>query len=275
MTIRPTKWVLLLLAAIVAVGLYMIFHGASRNRRVVNVVGSTSIQPFAEILAEEFNSQGSIDVEVQGGGSTFGVTSALDGTADIGTCSRNLKDAERQQGLTPVTIAYDGLAVVVNPANGLDNLTRQQVRDIFIGKVTDWGQVGGQPGPIRVITREEGSGTREAFTGMIMGEHRISRGAITQPSNGTVKELVRNDPNAVGYMSLGIVEASPDLKALKIDGVKASLENVNLKTYKLVRPFLFVLNGKPSADAQKFIDYVLGPSGQAKLRQEGLIPAVP
>jgi phosphate transport system substrate-binding protein len=266
---------LLLLAVVVAAVLYMVFHGAGRNRRVVNVVGSTSIQPFAEILAEEFNSQGAIDVEVQGGGSTQGVTSALNGTADIGTCSRNLKDQEREEGLTPVTIAYDGLAVVVNPANGLDNLTRQQVRDIFTGTVTDWGQVGGQPGPIRVITREEGSGTREAFTGMIMGDHRISRKAITQPSNGTVKELVRHDPNAIGYMSLGIVEASPDLKALKIDGVVASVDNVTQKTYKLVRPFLFLVKGTPADDAQKFIDYVLGPSGQAKLRQEGLIPAAP
>lgn len=236
----------------------------------MSVIGSTSVQPFAEMLAEEFNrNNGDVRVEVQGGGSTAGIQAVANGIAQIGTCSRSLKPEET--GFTPITIARDGIAVVVNLANKVSNLSRHQIRAIYEGKITNWRDVGGTDQPIRLITREEGSGTREAFTHLVMGETRIAASAITQESNGAVKELVKNDPGAIGYMSLGLVHG--DLKALTVDGVKANAGDVINGTYPLVRPFLFVVKGTPDAAAQRFIDFVLSPPAQAMLEKEGLVRA--
>jgi phosphate transport system substrate-binding protein len=150
---------------------------------------------------------------------------------------------------------------------------------MFSGRIGNWKDVGGDDRPIRLITREEGSGTREAFVDLVMAagdkassgseEPRISRRALTQESNGAVRELVRHDPCAVGYMSLGLV--GDDLKMLTVDGVEPKLEHVRSGDYKLVRPFLFVIRGKPKPSAQSFIDFVLSVKGQQMLEKEGLV----
>jgi len=236
----------------------------------VSVVGSTSVQPFAEMLAEEFNrNNADVRVEVQGGGSTAGIQAVATGIAAIGMCSRALKPEET--GFTPITVARDGIAVVVNLANKVSDLTREQIRGIYEGKIANWKDVGGDDRPIRLITREEGSGTREAFAHLVMGDARIAASALTQESNGAVKELVKNDPGAIGYMSLGLVHG--DLKALTVGGVKANAEDVINGSYPLVRPFLFVVKGAPGAAAQRFIDFVLSPPAQAMLEKEGLVRA--
>ena len=236
----------------------------------VDVIGSNSVQPFAEILTEEFaHANKSLVVDVQGGGSTVGVQATLDGIADIGMCSRSIKAEELAQGLIPTTIAFDGLAIVIHPSNPLDNLKLAQVRNIFAGEIRDWSAVGGVNGPIRLIVREESSGTREAFMTLIMGKTRVSRKALNQDSNGAIKELVKADPAAIGFMSLGLV--TPEVKAIRIDDVKPTTQTVMSKKYPLVRPFLFVTLGRPTAGAQTFIDYVLSPAGQQILEKEGLV----
>jgi len=236
----------------------------------VDVIGSTSIQPFAEMLAEEFN-QGQRDfvVDVQGGGSTAGLQATANGVADVGMCSRALKPEEAEV-FQPVVIAKDGLAVVVHQANSIEGLSKEQIRQLFAGEVTNWSAVGGQERPVRLVTREEGSGTREAFTKLVMGKSRISRKALNQESNGAVMELVRHDPLAIGFMSLGVVP--PALKALKVDGVAATKEQVVAGKYPLVRPFLFVTKGPPDRNDALFIDFVLSPPGQKMLEREGLVP---
>ena len=222
------------------------------------------------MLAQEYNRKHPEEnVEVQGGGSTAGLQAVIEGIADIGTCSRSLKQEET--GFTPIVIARDGLAVVVHPSNPVDGLTKEQVRQIFSGDISSWNQVSGQNREIRLISREEGSGTREAFCKLVMEKARISRKAMTQESNGSVKELVKHDPVAIGYMSLGLVGG--ELKALKVDGVQALPEEVRSGKYPLVRPFLFVVRGTPKPQAQKFIDYVLSPEGQSILKKEGLVGA--
>jgi phosphate transport system substrate-binding protein len=222
------------------------------------------------MLAAEFN-KGHRDfvVDVQGGGSTAGLQAAANAVADIGMCSRALKpdEAEIFQG---VVIAKDGLAVVVHRSNPVDGLSRDQIRQLFAGEITDWKDVGGPDRPVRLVTREEGSGTREAFTKLVMVKSRISRKALNQESNGAVMELVRNDPLAIGFMSLGVVPQ--ELKALKVDGVTASKDQVVAGKYPLVRPFLFVTKGPPSPHAGAFIDFVLSPPGQQMLEREGLVP---
>jgi len=260
------SWVRLLTALLAAACV-----GCGRDKRgAVSVVGSTSVQPFAEELALEFQREHpGVYVEVQGGGSTAGLQAIASGIAQIGMCSRSLRPEEAQY--TGITIARDGLAVVVHPSNPVEGLSRAEIRSIFTGEVTNWKGAGGNDRPIWLITREEGSGTREAFVKMVMHEARISRRAMNQESNGAVKELVKHDPCAIGYMSLGLVGG--ELKVLAVDGVTPSTAEVMSQRYPLVRPFLFVLKGTPTPGAQQFIDFVLSPRGQQSLEKLGLVRA--
>ena len=246
--------------------------GRAKEGRSLNVVGSTSIQPFAELLAQEYMKKyPDRQVEVQGGGSTAGLQAASEGLADIGMCSRSLS-AEEAKTFTPIHIARDGLAIVVNNANPVNGLTMDQLRGLFSSTITNWKDVGGVDGPVWPITREEGSGTRESFMKLVMVEEHISRRALTQESNGAVKELVKGDPDAIGYMSLGLV--GNELKPLPVDGVAPTHDNVLNGSYTLTRPFLFVTVGSPSPAALEFISYVLSPEGQGILEREGLVSAL-
>jgi len=239
------------------------------SARSVSLLGSTSIQPFAEMLAERYSKDRPGEfVEVQGGGSPAGLQAAGSGLANIGMCSRSLT-AKESLVFTSILIARDGLALVVSPANPVVKLSVEQIRALFAGKVTNWSEVGGKDGPIRPITREEGSGTRESFVRLVMGNERISGRALTQESNGAVKELVMGDPAAIGYMSLGLV--GKDLKVVAVDGIQPTVENVLAGSYNLVRPLLFVTKGTATPAAQKFIDFVLSPEGQTMLASEGLV----
>jgi phosphate transport system substrate-binding protein len=265
-----TKW--LLTAAALILGLLVLSFGlGGRKQGALAVVGSTSIQPFAEMMAEEYQkSHPGQYVDVQGGGSTAGLQAVANGIAEVGMCSRALKPDET--GYAAVTLARDGLAVVVHPSNPVAGLSRTQIQSIFAGHsdFTNWTQVGGDDRPIRIITREEGSGTREAFQKLVMGKARIWRKALTQESNGAVKELVRHDPGAIGYMSLGLAAG---LKVLAVDGVEPSRASVVSGQYPLVRPFLFVTRGEPSDRARAFMAYVLSAPAQALLETEGLVRA--
>ena len=232
--------------------------------------GSTSVQPYAEVLAEEYMVlHHGYEIDVQGGGSAAGITAAQTGTADIGMSSRALKDAEKS--LWSVEIARDGLAIVVHPSNPIHNLTLDQVLGIYSASITDWSQLGGPKAKIHVITREEGSGTRSAFTDLVMGKIEITPKAIVQDSNGAVRQLVSDDPYAIGFISLGLV--NDQVKALQLAGIAATRENVENGSYKLSRPFLFICNGEPTGLAKEFIDFTLSAQGQQILVNEGLIPS--
>jgi len=255
---------------IVILGSILLCDGCGRtSASSVNLLGSTSIQPFAEMLAERYAKDfpGQF-VEVQGGGSTAGLQAAESGLANIGMCSRSLT-AKESLLFTPILIARDGLAIVVNPKNPVTSLSIEQLRALFAGRIANWNEVGGQGGPVRPITREEGSGTRESFVRLVMGNERISRRSLTQESNGAVKELVKGDPAAIGYMSLGLV--GPGLKAVAIEAAQPTVENVLAGRYHLVRPLLFVTKGAVNSATQKFIDFVLSPEGQSLLAKEGLV----
>lgn len=235
------------------------------------VAGSTSVQPYAEVLAEEFMVLNpDTEIDIQGGGSSAGITAAQTHSAAIGMSSRALKDEEKS--LNCIEIARDGLVLIVNPKNPIQNLTMAQIRDIYEAKITEWSQVGGVESKINIIAREEGSGTRSAFTELVMGETEITPKAIVQDSNGSVRQLVSDDPNAIGFISLGLV--NDKVKALHLDGIEASRENIMNGSYSLSRPFLFVTNGEPTDLAEQFIEFTLSVEGQKLLSNEGLIPAV-
>ena len=244
--------------------------GGAGGSSALTIAGSTSVQPFAEKWAEAYGTKHpGVQINVQGGGSTAGVKAANTGAAQIGTVSRELKADEK--GLNEIVVARDGIAVIVNPASGVSDLTLDQVRGIFAGTTKSWKELGGPDKPLTVITREEGSGTRGAFEELVMNKVRISTGALVQDSTGAVREMVHNDPAAVGYISLG--QVNDQIKAIKLAGVEAKEANVVAGKYPLVRPFLFVTKGEPTGAVKEFLDFVLSTEGQDLIRKEGLIPA--
>ncbi|MGE5509402.1 MAG: phosphate ABC transporter substrate-binding protein [Chitinophagales bacterium] len=232
------------------------------------LAGSTSVQPLAEALAEEFMAKNpGVRVQVQGGGSSAGISAAKSGAADIGTSSRELKPDEK--GLHEVKVALDGIAVVVHPKNSVKNLTSEQICKIYTGEITNWKQVGGKDAPIMVVTREAGSGTRGAFEELVMQKRSIFTKAIVQGSTGAVRSTVAQAPNSIGYISLGSLDET--VKAVSVNGVAASEENVKNKTYKIARPFLFLTRSQPAGLAKAFIDFALGKDGQ-KIVAEEFVP---
>ena len=259
-----------------ALGLTLCLLSACRAGTDVIVAGSTSVQPYAEVLAEEYAIlYPGNEIDVQGGGSAAGIMAAETGAANIGMSSRNLKDSE--QGLWSVEIAKDGLAVIVHPDNPIGDLTFEQVRDIYSGKIVNWSDLGGDRAKIHIITREEGSGTRDAFESLMMAKVLISPKAIVQDSNGAVRQLVSSDPYAIGFISMGLVDGpqfEEPVKAIWLEGVAPTRENVIDGSYSLYRPFLFVTSAPPDGPAKQFIDFVLSPEGQRILEHEGLISII-
>ncbi len=245
--------------------------GCQRSKAGITVAGSTSVEPFAELLAEEYMSRHSEShIYVQGGGSTAGIEAAITGAANIGMSSRNLTDAEKK--LYAVTIAKDAIAIIVHPTSPIDNLPLDKIREVFSGKITNWKELGGPNHPIDIVTREEGSGTRESFQKFVMGKEDISLGALVQDSNGAVRQVISSDPNAIGYISLGLV--NEQVKALRVSAVEPNLTNVYNGKYTLVRPFLFVFSGEPGGEAKSFLEFVLSPQAQKLLLREGLVPVI-
>ena len=245
--------------------------GCQRSKAGITVAGSTSVEPFAELLAEEYMSRHSEShIYVQGGGSTAGIEAAITGAANIGMSSRNLTDAEKK--LYAVTIAKDAIAIIVHPTSPIDNLPLDKIREVFSGKITNWKELGGPNHPIDIVTREEGSGTRESFQKFVMGKEDISLRALVQDSNGSVRQVISSDPHAIGYISLGLV--NEQVKALKISAVEPNLTNVYNGKYTLVRPFLFVFSGEPVGEAKSFLEFVLSPQAQKLLLREGLVPVI-
>ena len=244
----------------------------SRESAGVVVAGSTSVQPYAEKLAEEYALlHPDKIIDVQGGGSSAGITAVESGTADIGMSSRNLKESELH--LWSVEIAKDGLAIIVNPGNPVSGLTLEQLRSVYTLDIVNWSQLGGPDAKIHIITREEGSGTRSAFEELVMAGLRITPKAIVQDSNGAVRQLVADDPDSIGFISLGLVAVgAKPVKAITLDGVAATSDNVINGSYSLYRPFLFVTTGEPEGLVKEYIDYVRSPDGQRLLAAEGLIP---
>lgn len=233
----------------------------------IMIAGSTSVQPLADELAKYFMQQyPKVSIEVQGGGSSVGIKSAIQGIVDIGTSSRELTEDESKQlsakGWQEIKIAEDGIAVIVHKSNPVSNLTIEQIRDIFSGKIKNWKEVGGKDAKIVVVTREEGSGTRGAFEEIVMGKSsKITDSAIVQPSTGAVKTTVLQDENAIGYISIGVLDST--VKGVKVEGVEPSEKNVKLGKYKIKRPFLFLVSKNPSKVTKAFVDFVLSDEGQA------------
>lgn len=241
----------------------------------VTIAGSTSVQPLSEAIAEKYmEANEGITIQVQGGGSGQGIKSIESEIADIGALSREVKDEEKENLSKEYKIAVDGIGVVANKEIGNLDLTLEQIKKIYTGEITDWKEVGAKAGKITVVTREEGSGTRGAFveiTGVLQDDKDMTtKEAIAQPSTGAALETVKKTPNAIGFVSLEAI--TDDVASVKIEGVAPSAEAVVDGTYKITRPFMYVVSEKVSAEAQAFIDFVLSDEGQKLVKESGFIP---
>lgn len=231
------------------------------------MTGSTTILPIAEQAAEGYHkSDPETHVLVSGLGSSAGIEAVMTGTSDIGTSSRDLKEEEEGKGLVDIPIAFDGIAVIVNPKNPVDGLTTEQLRSIFSGEISNWSELGGADRKIDLVNRDEASGTREAFKKIIMTDDaRFDRSAVVLPGTGQVRDVVSRSEGAIGYISVGFVEprfSSRSVKALPIDGVVPSKQTVASKEYPIARTLHFFTMGEPTGLAKRYIDYVLSNAVQ-------------
>lgn len=255
---------------IIIITLFMIFTPGIAKHENIAVVGSSSVQPVAEKLSEEYTQQHpSYKITVQGGGSTMGLNSIKKNSAQIGTYSTTLDDNPE---IKQTKIATDAIAIITNTKNNLDDLTQQQIQDIFTGKITNWKQVGGEDAQIHVITREAGSGTRDAIEKLLMNNTDFKSDAIVQSSTGSLIKTVESDPNAIGYASLSDLKKDNNVKQLKVNGITPTPETIKNQEYIIQRPFLLLTNSTPSNSTQQFINWILSDDGQEIVKQEGLIP---
>ncbi len=254
----------------VAAGLGLALLGCGRQAgRSITMAGSTAFQPFAEKLAEQFMAgRPDVSITVQGGGSALGIQAARSGAAQIGMADLVELPPEARD-LLGVTVARDGIAIVVHPDNALTNLALAQVRAIFSGTVKNWKDVGGPDHPIRVVSRGKGSGTRSSFEAVV-GGLTLAPEALVLDSNGTIRETVATDRDAVGYLSHGLLNDT--VKALTVDGAACSDADIAAGRYRLVRPVFLLVVGPPAGAAKEFIEYVRSRDGQETIRLNGLLP---
>jgi len=228
----------------------------------IEVGGSTSVSPLMELMAAEYEkARPNVKININGTGSGDGINNA--GTLyQIGMSSRELTPAEIGRGLVNEVIAIDGIAVIVNNSNPVSSLTVEQIRDIFTGEITNWSQVtnGAKQGPIAVVSREEGSGTRGAFEEIVGFAGKLVRGANESTSTGAIKAGISGNPDAIGYISLGSVDNT--IKAAAVNGVAATNANVVNGTYKIARPFIVLYGNNVHAESKAFLDWMLTPAGQ-------------
>ena len=243
----------------------------NEGKNTISISGSTSVGPLAEKLAFKYEENNDVNIEINQIGSSAGITNAINGVSEIGMSSRDLKPEEKDSGLNEVVIAYDGIVVVVHPSNQVDNLTTEQVKQIFTGEITNWKELGGEDKEIVVVSREDGSGSRDAFqeiVGYTSGE--LVKSSIIASGNGNIKTTVATNEHAIGFISFEYIDES--ISTVKINGVEATAENVLQQKYSLSRPFLFVYKKDHFTNTgQQFIDYILSPEGQAIVSETGAI----
>ncbi len=238
----------------------------------ISMVGSTSMEKLANALSEAFMEEyPDVTVTAEFVGSGAGIEAVTNGTADIGNSSRSLKDEEKAAGVVENVVAIDGIAVCVDPANEVADLTKEQLTNIYNGTVTNWKEVGGADEPIIVIGREAGSGTRGAFEELVDLKDACKY-ANELDSTGAVIAKVASTPGAIGYASLDALDDS--VKALSLEGVEATAENIKAGNYFLSRPFVMATKGEISEQndlVQAWFDFVLGDEGQQIASEVGLI----
>ena len=240
----------------------------------LTVAGSTTVLPlnqeWARILME---ANPDLRISVSGGGSGHGIKSVGAGEIDIGASSRDVKSAEMDSypDIKPIAVAMDSIAIVVHPSNPLNDISMEDVAKIYAGEITNFKEIGGPDMAIDVYTREEGSGTRGSFEEQVLEKYKatIFGGALVKPSNGEMRASVAGNEKGFAYLSLGYVDNT--VKALNVDGIQPTIDNVKSGSYKISRKLYLITKGTPSDLEQAFIDFALSPEGQIVVTDGGYI----
>jgi phosphate transport system substrate-binding protein len=267
------KNIFLLLASVSALSL---------NAQKIVIKGSDTVLPLSQKEAETYmKSHPNTSLSVIGGGSGVGIAALIDGTTDITMASRSLKMDEKLKiqdagkSYKEVRIADDALAVVVNPANPVKKLTREQLEDIFTGKITNWKEVGGEDMKIVAYSRESSSGTYEFFKEHVLNKKNYSPTCLNMPATGAIIQSVSQTKGAIGYVGLAYLDKAVADVAVSYDKgktyIQASYENAKNKTYPIVRPLFYYYNPKSESLVKPFIDYVLSAEGQKVVKDVGYI----
>jgi len=256
--------------------------GQARESKV-SISGSTNVMPLAELAAEEFNMlQDDYRVTVTSGGTGVGIVDAAEGRSDIAMASREIQLAERQRYETPtkrfkvIPVGFDAICLVVSPEvydSGVTTLTREEVKQIYAGDITNWDELGGPDMEIFVIGRKPGSGTRDTFLEAIFGSKESETpGVIIESADSSeVKTAIQGSDNAIGYMGYSYVMRG-DTRVISLDGIAPTVENIKNGTYPIARKLYFVTLGEPTVGARAYIDYVLSQEGQQIAAENGFIP---
>ena len=255
---------------LVGIGLYVTYTDFDVNSNRISIAGSTTLQPIVQELATAYqNKYPEVKITVSGGDSEVGIQRVKQGSVSIGTVSRNLT-AEEAEGLTQYKIGENGIAIIVNPENSINDITEKQLSDIYDGKITNWNQVGGVDHSITVISRETGSGTRIAFEDEVLKGNKLTDESNVQTATNSVLQAVAVDPFAIGYVSDSAVKEG--VKVISINGVYISDQTIKDGSYPIIRPLLLIVKGTPEGAVDDFIKFILSDYGKRISTENGAVP---
>lgn len=261
----------------------MAFYAFVQPGISIVIKGSDTVLPISQKQAERFmiKNKGS-RITVVGGGSGVGIAALMDGNTDIAMSSRMMKMSEKLKlqdagkSAKEVTIAYDALAVVVNPSNKVSKLTREQLEGVFTGKITNWKEIGGDDMKIIAYSRESSSGTYEFFKEHILLKKNYAPGILNMPATGAIIQSVSQTKGAIGYVGLAYLDKNTKAIHVSMDKGKTfivpSMANAKNKTYPVTRPLFYYYITKEAKKVQPFIDYILSPEGQKNIEEAGYVP---
>lgn len=257
---------------VVSILVACVLAGCGGSKKTVATDGSTSMSKVIGGLGEAFEADEGISVTYNATGSGAGIQAIEEGRCDIGLSSRSLKDEEKAKGLEETILAYDGIAIIVNPNNPVSDLSVEVIAKVYTGEINNWKEIGGNDEEIVLIGREAGSGTRDGFESITDTEDKCQyRQELT--STGDVITTVASNPAAIGYASFASVK--DNVKALTVDGVTPSEATIKDGSYVIQRPFVLVTkkDTKLSENAQKFYDYITSEAANEVITSAGVVPA--
>jgi phosphate transport system substrate-binding protein len=258
------------------VAAFLLMASTALADTTIKVDGSTTVLPIMQKVVEAYmKAHPDVKISVSGGGSGNGIKALIDGATDVAMASRAMEakemDLAKTKNIAPkqIVCAIDAIVPVVNPANKLAEITTDQLKDLYMGKITSWKDLGGD-GPVVVISRDTSSGTYETWEGLVMKKERVFPGALMQASSGAVVQAVSKNKNALGYVGIGYLDAST--KALKVNGVEATPENAKSKKFPISRDLYIYTNGEPAGAVKGLVDFLLSAEGQKLVKEAGFVP---